>query len=222
MMFPLVQDLADEGFPVSVTCGVLKFSSQAFYKWRARPICDRDWDDAHLVNAIVDVHTDDPDSECRERGAQFLTPPKQHQYEIRCYIRDPDGHLIDIVRHDEVGQHDSLWGRWALGWRDPPALERRQRVGAKDSRGNRRSGGRRTRQPEGYAGGRCRLPCTAVFVVKDVIEIADALGDKSLVVPSNPVGLDAQGKVVRLLPEGQSSGQVVTGWLRVWPIVNAW
>ena len=40
-------------------------------------------------------------------------------------------------------------------------------------------------------------------VLKDVIdEIADALGDKYLVVPSNPVGLDAQGKVVRLLPGG--------------------
>ena len=51
-------------------------------------------------------------------------------------------------------------------------------------------------------------------VLKDVIdEIADALGDTSLVVPSNPVGLDAQGKVVRLLPEGQSSGEVVAGWL---------
>ena len=23
-------------------------------------------------------------------------PPKQHQYEIRCYIRDPDGHLIEV------------------------------------------------------------------------------------------------------------------------------
>ena len=40
-------------------------------------------------------------------------------------------------------------------------------------------------------------------VLKNVIdEMADALGDKSLVVPSNPVGLDAQGKVVRLLPAG--------------------
>ena len=27
---------------------------------------------------------------------EFLTPPKQHQYEIRCYIRDPDGHLIEV------------------------------------------------------------------------------------------------------------------------------
>ena len=30
------------------------------------------------------------------RGAEFLTPPKQHEYEIRCYIRDPDGHLIEV------------------------------------------------------------------------------------------------------------------------------
>lgn len=42
-------------------------------------------------------------------------------------------------------------------------------------------------------------------------EIADALGDKSLIVPSNPVGLDAQGKVVRLLPAGQSSGETIAG-----------
>jgi catechol 2,3-dioxygenase-like lactoylglutathione lyase family enzyme len=30
------------------------------------------------------------------RGAQFVTPPKQHEAEIRCYIRDPDGHLIEV------------------------------------------------------------------------------------------------------------------------------
>ncbi len=53
-------------------------------------------------------------------------------------------------------------------------------------------------------------------VLKDVIdEIADALGNTSVIVPSNPVGLDPQGKVMRLLPEGQSSGQVVAGWLPI-------
>jgi predicted dinucleotide-binding enzyme len=53
-------------------------------------------------------------------------------------------------------------------------------------------------------------------VLKGVIdEIADALGDTSLVIPSNPVGLDAHGEVVRLLPEGHSSGQAVAGWLPV-------
>jgi 8-hydroxy-5-deazaflavin:NADPH oxidoreductase len=51
-------------------------------------------------------------------------------------------------------------------------------------------------------------------VLKAVVdEIADSLTDKVVVVPSNPVGLDAQGNVVRLLPEGQSSGEVIAGWL---------
>lgn len=51
-------------------------------------------------------------------------------------------------------------------------------------------------------------------VLKDVVdEIADALGDTTLVVPSNPVGLDAHGKIVRLLPEGQTSGETIAGWL---------
>src|SRR5215212_3504046 len=30
------------------------------------------------------------------RGAEFLTPPKLHAREIRCYLRDPDGHLIEV------------------------------------------------------------------------------------------------------------------------------
>ena len=51
-------------------------------------------------------------------------------------------------------------------------------------------------------------------VLKGVIdEIANALADKLVVVASNPVSTDAQGNVVRVLPEGQSSGLVVAGWL---------
>jgi hypothetical protein len=44
-------------------------------------------------------------------------------------------------------------------------------------------------------------------------EIADALTDKLVVVPSNPVGLDPRGDVSRLLPKEQSSGEVVAAWL---------
>ncbi len=41
------------------------------------------------------------------------TPPKQHEYEIRCYIRDPDGYII------EVGQTTDPQGDWwPAGW--PP------------------------------------------------------------------------------------------------------
>jgi hypothetical protein len=61
MMFPLVADLAAEGVPVRLTCGLLGFSPQAFYKWKRRPCSARDWADAHTTNAILDVHADDPE-----------------------------------------------------------------------------------------------------------------------------------------------------------------
>jgi catechol 2,3-dioxygenase-like lactoylglutathione lyase family enzyme len=31
-----------------------------------------------------------------ERGATFLTPPVESDWEIRAFFRDPDGHLIEI------------------------------------------------------------------------------------------------------------------------------
>ncbi len=32
----------------------------------------------------------------RARGAEFLTPPVEYEWEIRAFFRDPDGHLIEI------------------------------------------------------------------------------------------------------------------------------
>jgi catechol 2,3-dioxygenase-like lactoylglutathione lyase family enzyme len=32
----------------------------------------------------------------RSRGAAFLTPPHDWGTEIRCFLRDPDGHLVEI------------------------------------------------------------------------------------------------------------------------------
>ena len=32
----------------------------------------------------------------RSRGGEFLTEPKDHELEIRCYLRDPDGYLIEL------------------------------------------------------------------------------------------------------------------------------
>jgi putative transposase len=60
MSYPLVLDLAADAIPVAVTCRVLGFSKQAFYAWRKNPVSQRDWDDAHLINAAIDVHHDDP------------------------------------------------------------------------------------------------------------------------------------------------------------------
>ena len=30
------------------------------------------------------------------KGAEFLTEPKDHVAEIRCYMRDPDGYIIEV------------------------------------------------------------------------------------------------------------------------------
>lgn len=30
------------------------------------------------------------------RGAAFLAPPVDHGSELRCFLRDPDGHLIEL------------------------------------------------------------------------------------------------------------------------------
>ncbi len=65
MMYPLVLGLAAKDAPVrvpiAVTCRVLGFSKQAFYQWRKDPVTQRDWDDAALINAAIDVHADDPE-----------------------------------------------------------------------------------------------------------------------------------------------------------------
>ncbi len=60
MMYPLVIELARDGIPVTVTCRVLGFSTQAFYKWKRDPVTDRAWNDAHLINRALDIHHDDP------------------------------------------------------------------------------------------------------------------------------------------------------------------
>ena len=39
---------------------MLGFSKQGYFKWRAKPICDRDLSDAYLINAAIDAHHDDP------------------------------------------------------------------------------------------------------------------------------------------------------------------
>lgn len=67
MMFPLVSDLAADGVPVTLACGTLGFSPQAYYKWRASPVSARDLDDAWATNQLVDLHTEDP-----EFGYRFL------------------------------------------------------------------------------------------------------------------------------------------------------
>ncbi len=72
-MCPLVRDLAADGIPVAVTCGILGFTRQAYYAWVADPVTDRDWDDAHTVHALRQAHADDP-----EFGYRLLADELEH------------------------------------------------------------------------------------------------------------------------------------------------
>ena len=42
-----------------MTCRVLGSTEQAYYAWLKQPVSQRDWD-AHLINAALDLHRDDP------------------------------------------------------------------------------------------------------------------------------------------------------------------
>jgi catechol 2,3-dioxygenase-like lactoylglutathione lyase family enzyme len=61
------------------------------------PPADRDRASAELIFRVPD---------CRQayrvltdRGADFLTPPVDHGYEVRAFFRDPDGHLFEISEY---------------------------------------------------------------------------------------------------------------------------
>jgi len=63
--------------------------------------------DPRRASAFLNIRVADIARVYREwsaRGAEFLTEPKDHGREIRAYVRDPDGHLI------EVGQATGLPG----------------------------------------------------------------------------------------------------------------
>lgn len=55
--------------------------------------------DPDRVNSFLNIRVADIEAvyaEWSERGAEFLTPPEKRKTEFRCYMRDPDGHLIEV------------------------------------------------------------------------------------------------------------------------------
>jgi hypothetical protein len=68
--------------------------------------------DPDRVSSFLNIRVADIQAVYREwsgRGAEFLTPPIDRGVELRCYMRDPDGHLI------EVGQVTGLLGSGPAG-----------------------------------------------------------------------------------------------------------
>ena len=61
--------------------------------------------DLDRVSSFLNIRVADIRSiydEWSARGAEFLTPPQDRGPEIRCYLRDPDGHLIEVGQSTRV------------------------------------------------------------------------------------------------------------------------
>jgi putative transposase len=112
MSYPLVRDLAAEGIPVRLTCGVLGHLRQAYYAWLREPISQRELEDAYLTNALVDAYDDDP-----EFGYRLLADELER-----------DGHLVGERRVWRLCSQQRLWsttvrkGRRSSGKTPGPAV----------------------------------------------------------------------------------------------------
>ena len=86
-----------------------RYVYDALFPWTDDPIGmwrlgynPEDWaapPDPNRTSAFLNVRVADIQKAYEEwsaKGAEFLTEPKDHGREIRAYIRDPDGHLIEV------------------------------------------------------------------------------------------------------------------------------
>jgi lactoylglutathione lyase len=56
-------------------------------------------EDPDVLSCAINIRVTDVRAvyeQWRARGGEFLTEPKDHGAEIRCYLRDPDGYLIEV------------------------------------------------------------------------------------------------------------------------------
>ncbi len=61
--------------------------------------------DPDRVSSFLNIRVADIEAvyaEWSARGAEFLTPPIPRENEIRCYLRDPDGYLIEVGQPTRV------------------------------------------------------------------------------------------------------------------------
>jgi catechol 2,3-dioxygenase-like lactoylglutathione lyase family enzyme len=59
-------------------------------------------DDPDRVSQLLTLRVPDCQAayeDLRGRGARFLTPPVDHSAEVRCFLRDPDGYLVELSEY---------------------------------------------------------------------------------------------------------------------------
>ena len=65
--------------------------------------------DTDRVSSFLNIRVADIEAvyaDWTARGAEFLTPPQDRGAEIRCYLRDPDGHLIEVGQTSQAYLED--------------------------------------------------------------------------------------------------------------------
>jgi putative transposase len=112
MTYPLVRDLAAEGIPVRLTCGVLGFSTQGYYAWLAHPVSARDLTDAYVTNALIDAHGDDP-----AFGYRFLADELE-----RAGVRVGERRVWRLCSQQKIWSTTVRKGRRGSGKRPGPAV----------------------------------------------------------------------------------------------------
>ena len=131
-MFPLVRELADDGFDVAVTCRVLEVSRSGYYEWRSGVKSVRAAENELLAKAIAKIHEDSRGTYgwprvhaelvlglgqavnhkrvarlMREAGLQGLYRRRRHGCTYRDPAADPYPDLVD--RDFAAAGPDRLW-----------------------------------------------------------------------------------------------------------------
>lgn len=100
-----------------MTCRVLGISRQAYYQWKSDPVSQRDWDDAHLINAALEIHADDPTEGYRfiadELTQRGLVASENRVWRICSMQRIFSLHAKKKARNPKAGRpvHDDLVDR---------------------------------------------------------------------------------------------------------------
>ncbi len=90
-----------------MACRVLGISRQAYYQWLRDPVSQRDWDEAHLINAALEIHADDPADGYRfiadELAARGFAASENRVWRICSMQKIFSLHATKKARHPKAG-----------------------------------------------------------------------------------------------------------------------
>jgi len=114
-VFRLVHELSCDGIDVTVACRALEVSRSGYYDWLSRPPSDRDWDDAHLLDEIKDVHAASRATYGASRVHAELKLGRGHRIGRKWVARLMRCAGIKGICHRRKGRHRPSTRTWSSG-----------------------------------------------------------------------------------------------------------